>query len=224
MKTNQIMKRPMGEFVVEQRTIDSMFNATYLLEQWNKTHPNKKRSLDNFWKSTNLVELMSEIAENELDFKSVNFTELKNALSKTARGKNGGTYMQPLLFIKFAMYLNPRFEYHVLKFVSDQMIDYRKENCEAYKALSSAVAKIVPMNQMKEKMPKVAKALNWIVFNSHELQIRNEFGIEAKQREQFELEHQVAMLINDGFIRDYEYLMGYLRRKFCERWRPELLG
>lgn len=50
MKTNQIMKRPMGEFVVEQRTIDSMFNATYLLEQWNKAHPDKKRSLDNFWK------------------------------------------------------------------------------------------------------------------------------------------------------------------------------
>lgn len=50
MKTNQIMKRPMGEFVVEQRTIDSMFNATYLLGQWNKAHPNDKRRLEDFWK------------------------------------------------------------------------------------------------------------------------------------------------------------------------------
>ncbi len=35
MKTNQIMKRPMGEFVVEQRTKDTFFNATELLKAWN---------------------------------------------------------------------------------------------------------------------------------------------------------------------------------------------
>ncbi len=90
MKTNQIMKRPMGEFVVEQRTIDAMFNATSLLEQWNKVHPNEKRRLDNFWQSTNLVELMSEIAKNELNLNSLNFRELKSMLSKTTKGKNGG--------------------------------------------------------------------------------------------------------------------------------------
>ena len=28
MITNQVMKRPMGNFLVEQRTKDSMFNAT----------------------------------------------------------------------------------------------------------------------------------------------------------------------------------------------------
>lgn len=35
MITNQVMKRPMGNFLVEQRTKDSMFNATNLLKQWN---------------------------------------------------------------------------------------------------------------------------------------------------------------------------------------------
>ena len=35
MITNQVMKRPMGDFLVEQRTKDSMFNATDLLNQWN---------------------------------------------------------------------------------------------------------------------------------------------------------------------------------------------
>ncbi len=132
--------------------------------------------------------------------------------------------MQPLLFIKFAMYLNPRFEYHVLKFVSDQMLNYRNEAGDAYKTLSSAVTKIVSESKMRKLMPNVAKAMNWIVFNEHETQVRNKYGIEDKQKEFFSLERQVAMLINDGFIRDYEYLMGYLRRKFCERWRPELLG
>lgn len=47
MKTNQLMKRPMGQFEVLQRTSDGYFNATKLLEQWNKSS-NDKRYLDNF--------------------------------------------------------------------------------------------------------------------------------------------------------------------------------
>lgn len=41
MKTNQIIKRPMGAFVVEQRTKDGMFNATAFINQWNDTHKSK---------------------------------------------------------------------------------------------------------------------------------------------------------------------------------------
>lgn len=58
--------------------------------------------------------------------------------------KNGGTWMHPILFVKFAMYLSPRFEYHVLKFVSDEMIRYRNDAGDAYKELSSAIMRIVP--------------------------------------------------------------------------------
>lgn len=42
MITNQVMKRPMGNFLVEQRTKDSMFNATNLLKQWNEASGEKK--------------------------------------------------------------------------------------------------------------------------------------------------------------------------------------
>lgn len=81
MKTNQEMVRKMGNFNVVQRTSDGFFNATHLLKQWNDNAKSKsvestdlkKRDLDNFWKSSNLDQLMSEIAENELDFKSRNF-------------------------------------------------------------------------------------------------------------------------------------------------------
>ena len=82
------MTRPMGQFEVLQRTSDGYFNATKLIEQWNKSG-NEKRYLDNFWKGHHLVELMSEIAENELGVKSVDFTELKSVLAKT---KNKNAY------------------------------------------------------------------------------------------------------------------------------------
>lgn len=45
--------------------------------------------------------------------------------------------MHPLMFIDFAMWLNPAFKVKVLKFVSDQMLSYRNEVGEAYKQLAS---------------------------------------------------------------------------------------
>ena len=47
----------------------------------------------------------------------------------------------PVLFVKFAMWLNPRFEVQVIKFVYDEMIKYRNEAGNAYNKLGSAVSK-----------------------------------------------------------------------------------
>ena len=232
MKSNQEMIRPMGNFNVIQRTSDGYFNATHLLRQWNENAKSKpvnstdlkERRLDAFWDSTNLDQLMSEIAENELNFKSQNFGDLKNALSKTCRGKkNGGTWMHPVLFIKFAMYLSPRFEYHVLKFVADEMIRYRNDAGDAYKQLSSAVMKIVPRDFMPTAMKKIAEALNWVIFNEHESGIRNKHGEENKQRELFHLETKVTDLINEGFIRSFDQLEEYLRSQWRKNWTPKVL-
>lgn len=229
MKTNQEMVRKMGSFDVVQRTSDGYFNATHLLKQWNEHIKSKSpdlgdlktRGLDNFWKSTNLTQLMSEIAKNELDFKSVEFTELKNALSKTCRGKrNGGTWMHPVLFIKFAMYLSPRFEYHVLKFVSDEMIKFRNEAGDFHKELAASIMKIVPKTFMPIAMKKVSEALNWIIFNQHEKMLRNKFGDENKQRELSQLEKKVSDLINEGFITNFDNLIAYLRKQYSKRNYP----
>lgn len=131
--------------------------------------------------------------------------------------------MHPLMFIDFAMWINAAFKVKVLKFVSDQMLAYRNEAGEAYKTLSSAVGKIVAVNNMKQQMPQIARAINWVVFNKHQKEIRNDFGEEQKQRELFEMERQIAMLINDGFLRSKEEVIIYLRRKYTEKYIPECL-
>ena len=46
MKTNQAMIRPMGQFEVQQRTKDGMFNATALILQWNKEKKANKNVSD----------------------------------------------------------------------------------------------------------------------------------------------------------------------------------
>ena len=130
--------------------------------------------------------------------------------------------MHPILFIKFAMWLNPRFEVQVIKFVYDQMIQYRNDAGDAYRELSAAVMKIVPRDYMPKAMRKIGEALNWIIFNQHEKMLRNKHGNEEAQRDLFQLEKKVADLINEGFIRSFDSLITYLRKQWHRRNDPAI--
>lgn len=197
----------MGCFSVEQRTKDGMFNATALLKQWNES-AGEKKEIKKFFENQNTKEFISALIEEE------NLNGEKSAYL-TSRGKyNGGTWMHPILFVKFAMWLNPRFEVKVIKFIYDQMIAYRNEAGDAYRELSVAVAKIVAPNFMASAMRQTAEAINWCVFNQHETAIRNKHGEEGKMRQLFELERKVASLIDDGFITKFDDLMEYLRNQW----------
>lgn len=74
--------------------------------------------------------------------------------------------------------------------------------------------KIVPKDFMPKAMQKVGEALNWVIFNSHEKMLRNKHGEEQKQRELWQLEKKIADLVNEGFLTDYESLIGYLRLQY----------
>ena len=211
MITNQIMKRPLAGFVVEQRTKDAFFNATSLLKQWNEQTGVTQRHLDKYFASSKTVEFIQTIMKRE------NLNTPKMVYLKS-RGRNGGTYMHPILFIDFCMWINPSFKYDVLRFVYDKMLTYRNEAGDAYRELASAMNKICAPHQMKRYMPILGKGINYIVTNKHDKQLRNEYGTEEKQKEYFELEKQVAMLINEGFLKTPEDVVNYLRRKFQQKY------
>lgn len=88
----------------------------------------------------------------EPEFKDGNSLLLENADYKyfpksivvVTRGKNGGTYMTPLMFLDFAMWLNPAFKVKVLKFVQDEMIKFRNLAGDAYSTMCRAVCSILP--------------------------------------------------------------------------------
>lgn len=225
MKTNQLMKRKMGEFNVTQRTKDGFFCATELLRQWNEyanlnrgNSPHlKQKDLKEFFYNKNTKEFIDALLEEEkLSTKNLAYLKL--------RGKSGGTWMHPVLFVKFAMWLNPRFEVQVIKFVYDEMIKYRNEAGDAYNKLGSAVSKIVRKDFMPQAMQKVGEALNWIVFNEHERNIRNQYGEEKKQRELYELERKVADLINEGFIKSYDQMITYLKNVYRYKYQPAVFS
>lgn len=223
MKTNQVLVRAMGQFQVEQRTKDGMFNATSLLKAWNSavklntqnSGDLKKKDMKEFFDNKGTKEFINALIEEE------NLNR-ENSPYLSSRGKNGGTWMHPILFVKFAMWLNPRFEVQVIKFVYDQLIKFRNDAGDAYRDMSAAVQVIVPKEFMPKAMQKIGEALNWIVFNQHEKMMRNKAGDESMMKELFEIERKVAELINDGFIRDYTSLIGYLRKKYIEKNNPKV--
>ena len=213
MKTNQIMKRPLDQFNVEQRTIDGMFCATSLLKQWNMSNGQQK-TIAHYLENSATQEFIKALMDEE-KFTCRNSVYV-NSRARIDRG--GGTWMHPIMFIDFAMWLNPSFKVKVLKFVSDQMISYRNEAGEAYKQLASAVQKVVSKNEMQKYMQTIAKGINFIIVGKHEHLMRNECGTEEKQREYFEMEKQLALLIDDGFLKSGDEVVSYLRRKFQKKY------
>lgn len=213
MITNQIMKRPLADFTVEQRTKDGYFCLTGLLNNWNLKMGTKKE-LKDYFENKATQEFVKALADEE----NLHGDKSPYVKSKARLDRGGGTWGHPLLFIDFAMWLNPHFKVKVLKFVSDQMLTYHNEAGDAYKQLSSAMSKICTPHQMKRYMPILGKGINYIVAGHHEHQLRNEYGTEEKQKEYFELEKQVAMLVNEGFLRTPEDVANYLKRKFQKKY------
>lgn len=204
MKSNVIMTRHMGKFEVYQRTKDGMFNATSLLAQWNKS-TGMKKEMNDYFRLQSTKDFLSAL-QSEPDFKDGNSPYL------TSRGKySGGTWMTPLLFIDFAMWLNPKFKIQVLKFVYDQLIEYRHHAGDNYNVLARSIAALPDVDYSQ-----VARGLNWIVFNKHERDIRNT-ATPRQLRQLDDLQRKLAFSVDMGYIRTFPDLMNSMRRIYSRQ-------
>lgn len=223
------MIRQMGEFTVSQRTIDGKFDCTSLLNQWNNSNKNNTKKIGDYLRLKETREFVKALME-EPEFKDGNSRILKDADYKyfpksiviVTRGKYGGTYMTPLMFLDFAMWLNPAFKVKVLKFVQDEMIKFRNLAGDAYPSMCKAVSSILPDDLFKQKVKDLAKSLNIIVYGKHESEMRNKIGDEAKIRGLYELELQIAQWIDLGFIKDYNSLKSTLTKLYYRKY-PNVL-
>ena len=219
MKTNQTLTRAMGKFEVFQRTSDGFFNATALLKQWNKD--GKRKDIDDFLGNKMTKEYITVIESKE-NLNTQKSGDLK--VVKSARGKNGGTWMHPFLFIDFAMWLNVEFKYDVIKFVYDQLIQYRNEAGDTYREMAVQIARISKKSDIPVNISSIASALNHIVYGRHEREIRNKSAEEQSMRELLKLQIKVSELIKEGFIKTYDQLINYLRKIWTEKYQPKELA
>ena len=213
MKTNVIMVRKMQDFEVLQRTQDGMFNATKLLNQWNSVKENPQRDLGKFWEQDNVKEFLKVMMIEE----NLHTPLEVYVKSRASRGENAGTWMHPILFIKFAMWLNPRFEYFVIKFVYDELIKYRHSAGDNYKSLAASAQSLKHVDYTK-----IAKGLNYIVFGKHEENLR-QFATKEQLKELSDLQRNLAFAIDNGLIKSFEGLMEFMRNMFANKYNVPII-
>lgn len=204
MKTSVNMIRRMGGFNITQRTKDSFFNATELLKQWNE-YSGQKKEVTKFFELENTKEFINALLEEE------NLNTQDSAYLKT-RGKYGGTWMTPILFIKFAMWLNPHFEVKVIKFVYDNLIAFRNDAGDNYIELSNSAQRL---NNCDFK--QMARGLNWIVFNRHKRDIRQE-ATQDQLKEMNDIQKKLAFAVDMGYIKSFDELINEMRRMYHLKW------
>ena len=138
MKTNQLMKRRMGNIDVTQRPKDGFFCASELLKQWNEGN-NHKKNVNHYLENSKTKEFIKALINDDDQIrnseKPINQILIinKSRTNKDGSKEAGAVWMSPLLFIDFAMWINPSFKVKVLKFVYDEMIKYRNEAGEEKK-------------------------------------------------------------------------------------------
>ena len=224
MKTNVIMTRPMGQFEVLQRTSDGFFDGNALLNQWKREHTTCKDSVNDFL-AQKKVQLFIEEMESELGeftqpqkwvlaetsaLKSMKYIKGKN----TAKGRTKDqVWMHPYLFIKFAMWINPKFELQVIKFVYDELIKCRHLAGDNYNVLTAAISKLPDCDYKA-----TAKAIQWIVFNRTGKELRQQ-ATQKELAEISDIENKLAYAIDMGFINNQAQLICTMRKMYNEKYQ-----
>ena len=188
----------MGSYNVAQRTKDGMFNATALLKQWNNGKRGKE--VNGFLKTKPTQDFIEALADSE----NIN----TNEIVLSAKGKNGGTWMHPYLFIDFAMWIDPKFKVSVIKFVHDQLIENRHTAGDNYKILSRSGIRLKGYDFVK-----VARAMQWIVFNKTAKGLRQTANSD-QLREITEIQQKLAFAIDMDYINTFKHLIEELRKLY----------
>ena len=182
MKTSVIMYRDLNGVQRRQDSKTQFFNANDLLNLYNQNGKEEKRIqrfLDNASTNEFISALIQDILQN-----NQNSGELTNGSNKTKehpltelaiyskRGKNGGTWLHPYLFMDFAMWLSPEFKLTCIKWMYDNLIKYRNECGDSFKEVNQALFDRKP-NSAHWVYANEASMLNKLVFGTTETKKRN---------------------------------------------------
>lgn len=169
MKTSVIMQRDLNGVKVRQDSKTMFFNANDLLDLYNTTSGEQKR-LQNYLDNQNTKDtesaILREIQNNSKE------SEFENGVIQTKRGKNGGTWMHPYLFIDFGMWLSPDFKVTVIKWFYDNLIQLRNEAGDSFKDVNQALFEMYPTST-HFAYSNEAKMINKLVFGKPDKDQRN---------------------------------------------------
>lgn len=169
MKTSIVIYRDLNGIKVRQDSKTSFFNANDLLELYNNNSGENKR-LQDFLDNEKTKEFKDAIIADNLIHAKSGELEIRSMFSK--RGKYGGTWMHPYLFLDFAMWLSVDFKVTAIKWIYDNIIKFRIECGDSFKEVNQALFEIKPQRPAYEYSNE-ARMINKLVFGKQEKNQRN---------------------------------------------------
>lgn len=168
MKTAVIMNRDLSGMAVRQNSKTQFFNANDLIELYNSAHGDDKK-IHHYLANDSTKRFIDALMA---DSNTRNSGDLENGTMETKRGKNGGTWMHPYLFIDFAMWLSPEFKVSVIRWVYDNVIKLRNECGDKFKDVNEALFELKP-NSAPFTYSNEANMINKLVFGTVDKGQRN---------------------------------------------------
>lgn len=241
MKSNLILSSESRELLGRDISVmskDGFVCITEVMEALNEKRKSmglESRRLDHLFATNGFQEkmkaLVRELSINDIctvrnltvqnhELKINKITDLKKYGMAYRRGKGEGQkwYVNPYFFVMVALELDPEIYAKVIIWLHDGFIEDRNAAGEAYIKMSSAVARLVSdKSQLSDKISRVAKAINFIVFNKHESGIRNT-ATKNQLNDIVAVENVITGVIDGGFIDTYDKLIDYLGHEWKKKW------
>lgn len=130
MKTQVIMKRELFGVEISQQSKTEFFSATELISagnKWRIANGYSAFNLSQYLKSSSFIEFKTELEKKYGNVMSV------------GRGRNGQTWVHPLLFIDIALAINSKLKIEVYEWLFDNLIKFRNDSGDSYKQMSAAI-------------------------------------------------------------------------------------
>ena len=131
MKTQVLMKRPLFDGSIRQKSDNGYLSANDLMKAGNKWRiKNNKPPVDlqRWFQLEQTKEFVNEL-ENQLNEK----------VKIASRGRKGETWLHPYLFIDLALYISPKLKIEVYQWLYDELLKYRNNSGDSYKKMTGAL-------------------------------------------------------------------------------------
>ena len=211
---------------IRQQTKDGMLNLSDLVESYTQNR------VKNGWPEKNITAIMESDKETLFyllekqglikvqirsfieEIENQGFAKYMKSLGvyKTTGARHTKTvWVNPYIWVMVAMELNPIFKAEVIGWLTDSLILNRIEAGQFYKELTSSMARFDNVDYVK-----VAKGLNYCVFNKHETGLRNTAN-KDQLKDLERLEAKLSYAIDAGFIKSFSHLLEELRNEWKRR-------
>jgi len=232
MKTNVTLSskdRVLYGVTIRQNTKDNFMSVTDLQEAYSYARIKygwKDRRIERILSTNDAAERIYYILNEqgiiktplEAFIEEVNNQSLVKVLKKYKAYKTCGarenkyTSCNKYIWILLAMEMNPAIYAKVVIWVGDSLITNRIEAGDRYNELCRAASKFNNVDYRK-----IAKGINYIVFNIHETLIRNK-ATQVELKELDDLQRSLAFSVNMGYIKTFDELINEMRKLWFNKW------